>query len=66
MALRQLFVSDISGEEIRNGEHATVSVTYDETQYTVDARFEEVQHLIANARKSKKRGRKANKAHAQV
>ncbi len=62
MARSTILVSDISGEQIPEGEYVHVSVTDGSNRYDLDARNTEVAELIAKARKSKKRGRKAKAA----
>ena len=62
VAQKVLFVSDITGEEIKDGEYAKVSITHGDSMYVLDARYDEVQHFISLARKMGKRGRRRDSA----
>lgn len=61
MAVRELFVSDLTGEEISNGSAARVTIHLASTPskvYLLDAREEEIKDLLAKATVQTKRGRK--------
>jgi hypothetical protein len=62
MARTTILVSDISGEQIPEGEYVHVAITEGATRYDVDAIRSEIQELIEKGRKSKRRGRKAKAA----
>lgn len=61
MAVREVFVSDLSGEEIVNGSAAKVTIHLTSTPskvYVLDAREDELASLLEKATAKSKRGRK--------
>lgn len=58
MARQTVLVSDLSGEQIPDGEYVHIAITDGQTRYDIDARQSEVSELIEKGRKSKRRGRK--------
>jgi hypothetical protein len=61
MARRTLFVSDLSGEEIRDGEAAHVQIILDSkpaSRFHLEVLESEIEPLLVAAREQKKRGRK--------
>lgn len=62
MARTTVLISDLSGEQILEGEYVHVAITDGANRYDLDARNSEVAELIAKARKSKRRGRKKKAA----
>lgn len=62
MAVRTVFVSDISGEEIVNGESASITITLasqPQKVYTLDAKETEIGDLVSKSSVRNKRGRPA-------
>lgn len=57
MARKTVLVSDLSGKEIPEGQHALVAITVNGSRYSADVIREEVDHLIQVAAQGKKRGR---------
>lgn len=60
MARKTVVVSDISGQEIQNGEGARVTIAYDDRRrgaITLDVRADEVQDLASKGTAVKRRGR---------
>lgn len=60
MAKKTILVSDLTGAEIKNSEHARVVVTHGRDRYEADVAIGELSELLAVARKGKQRGRKPN------
>lgn len=61
MAVREVFVSDLTGAEIHNGSSAKVTIhlsSKPSSVYTLDAREDEVANLLEVATVKTKRGRK--------
>lgn len=58
MARTTVLISDISGQQIPEGEYVHVAITDGTARYDLDAINSEVAELIAKGRKSKRRGRK--------
>lgn len=61
MARKTVLVSDLSGREIPEGQHALVAITVTGSRYTADVIKDEVENLLAVAAKGKKRGRPSTK-----
>ncbi len=59
MARTTILVSDVSGQQIPEGEYVHVAITDGSNRYDLDAMASEVTALIEKARKTKRRGRKA-------
>jgi hypothetical protein len=60
MARKTIFVSDISGKEIEDGQGATVTITYHDARrgmVKLDVRAEEVNDLASKGQKQARRGR---------
>jgi hypothetical protein len=60
MARKTIFVSDISGKEIVDGQGATVTITYHDARrgmVKLDVRAEEVSDLASKGQKQARRGR---------
>jgi hypothetical protein len=60
MARKTIFVSDISGKEIEDGQGATVTITYHDARRGIvklDVRAEEVSDLASKGQKQARRGR---------
>lgn len=62
MARTTVLVSDVSGEQIPEGEYVHVAITDGSNRYDIDAIKSEVQELIDKGRQSKRRGRKRKNA----
>lgn len=61
MALREIFVSDLSGEEINNGESAKVTISLTSAPakvFVLDVKESEITALLTAATVQTKRGRK--------
>lgn len=61
MAVREVFVSDLTGEEISNGASARVTIhlaSAPSKVYLLDAREDEIKDLLEKASVQTKRGRK--------
>jgi hypothetical protein len=54
-----VMISDLSGQEIPDDQYAKVVITNGNSRYVADVSRIEVAELIANARKSKRPGRRA-------
>jgi len=57
MATQTITVSDISGKQIPEDQHAQVTITVRNATYRLDALEAEVAELTAKGRKTSKRGR---------
>lgn len=65
MARKTILVSDLSGEEIKNGDGASVQITLESkpnARYLVEVAAPEIQNLLDVAIETKKRGRPAKKS----
>lgn len=65
MARKTVFISDLTGEEIREAEVAKVTITYGDARrgvYVLDARAEEVEDLAGKGTKQARRGRRPKDA----
>jgi hypothetical protein len=61
MAKKTVFVSDLSGKEIREGSAATISIKFADARrgtYVLDVTDEEAEELGQKGRKQARRGRK--------
>lgn len=61
MAVREVFVSDLTGEEITNGSSARVTIhlaSAPSKVFVLDAREDEIANLVEKATAQTKRGRK--------
>lgn len=61
MARRTVLVSDLSGEEIGNGDGATLRIVYTDArrgEVTLDVKASEVDDIAAKGKKRERRGRK--------
>ena len=61
MARKNIFISDLSGKEIREGQGAKIRIGFDDARrgnYEIDATQEEAQELAEKGRKVARRGRK--------
>lgn len=58
MARTTILVSDLSGQQIAEGDYVHVAITEGATRYDLDVIKSEVQELIDKGRKTKRRGRK--------
>ena len=61
MAKKTTFVSDLTGEDIQEGQEATVTIKSGDKLYVGDANFSEVEDLASRLREQKPRGRKSTK-----
>lgn len=65
MARKTVYVSDLTGKEISDGDSATVTITYADTRRGVvklDVNADEVADLAAKGTKQARRGRKPKDA----
>jgi hypothetical protein len=62
MARKTITVSDLSGQELTNSNHARITVILRDSRYEIDAMEAELVDLLKVARKSKRPGRKATTA----
>jgi hypothetical protein len=65
MAKKTVFVSDLSGKEIREGSGATISIKFADARkgtYVLDVTDEEADELGQKGRKQARRGRKPKAA----
>lgn len=65
MAVKEVLVSDLTGEEIGNGNGARVTIqlaSKPQSTYTLDAREDELASLLEKANERVKRGRKPKAA----
>jgi hypothetical protein len=62
MARKTILVSDLSGQEIKNGDGASVQITLESkpnTRFIAEVSVEEIKELLAASVETKKRGRPA-------
>ena len=67
MARKTIFISDLSGEAIEDGDAARVVITYSDARRGVivlDARASELEEMAAKGTKQARRGRRPGKTEA--
>jgi hypothetical protein len=65
MARKTIFISDLSGEPIKDGEQATVTITYGDARRGVvklDVNASEVEDIARRGQKQARRGRRPKAA----